>query len=152
MLLQFTQSSQPELDVARLRDQAQRYFDTEIVIEASDASLGTTLSLATPRYGSGRFRLRLRPADTTDFARLDGAEAANQSHGMAALGRRCPWVWEVTAEADSEPALIYFFGAMLASVALGPLLPDDASGLYGVRSARERAAREERTPRATKLD
>ncbi|HEU5077058.1 MAG TPA: hypothetical protein VFU02_22865, partial [Polyangiaceae bacterium] len=61
---------------------------------------------------------------------------ANQSHGMAGLGERCASVWAVTPAPETSQAACFQFGALLASVALGPWLPPDGSGLYGVRSAR----------------
>jgi hypothetical protein len=55
------------------------------------------------------------------------------------LAARCPAVWIVTPEAEVQGSAELQLSALLASVALGPVLPDDESTLYGVRGAMERA-------------
>ena len=60
---------------------------------------------------------------------------------MSTLAERCPTVWEVSSVGvDSELARLNLCG-ILASVALGPVLPDDGATLYGVRGAMERACK-----------
>jgi hypothetical protein len=86
--------------------------------------------------GESSFEIHARFTDATDRARLAPAELANQSYGMAGLGERCLCVWQVTPAPGTSRAACFQFGARLASVALGPWLPPDGSGLYGVRSAR----------------
>ena len=141
--LQFAQGPSGSLPLAALALAASRHFSAEL--EVSTAAAPTTahgptlVTLRTTRFGDASFTLTPRPATDPDYARLDAAERQNQSSGMADLGRRCPGVWEVAPLADSGPAICYYFGAVLASVALGPLLPNDESGLYGIRSARLKA-------------
>jgi hypothetical protein len=60
---------------------------------------------------------------------------------MATLAARCPTVWLIDeCEPRSQAALLNLC-AILASVALGPVLPDDDSTLFGVRGAMERVAK-----------
>lgn len=133
-------SQKPFLDPEALVRQAARHFDCDLVFDTSARegdSLGLCLSRAAPFDGT--FRVRCRPARAADQIGLDAAEAANGSFGMADLARRCGHVWELAVESGTSSASAYFMGAILASVALGPLLPGDRSGLFGVRSCRLRA-------------
>jgi hypothetical protein len=136
MFLQFVQQPTPCLELDRLVGQASRYFSAELEVVSQD----TNGCQATLRLKQGNvtasFELHARLADASDRARLQPAELANQSYGMAGLGERCTCVWEVTPAPDTPRAACFQFGALLASIALGPLLPPDGSGLYGVRSAR----------------
>ena len=58
---------------------------------------------------------------------------------MAQLAARCRALWVVTAESEISGSAELQLSALLASVALGPVLPEDESTLYGVRGAMERA-------------
>ena len=136
MFLQFVQQSLPRLELERLVAQASRYFSAELeVVSRDDSGCQAQLRLKTLSIDA-RFELRARLATAADRARLAPAELANQSSGMAGLGERCASVWEVTPAPDTSLADCFQFGALLASIALGPWLPPDGSGLYGVRSAR----------------
>ncbi len=60
---------------------------------------------------------------------------------MSSLAERCHTIWEVESlGTDSELARLNLCG-ILASVGLGPVLPDDGSTLYGVRGSMERVDR-----------
>ena len=137
MFLQFVQQPAPQLEIERLVAQASRYFSAELQVVAHDAATHqATLRFRTTIDGESSFELHARLTDDADRARLAPAELANQSYGMAGLGERCQCVWQVTPAPGTSPAACFQFGALLASVALGPWLPPDGSGLYGVRSAR----------------
>jgi hypothetical protein len=60
---------------------------------------------------------------------------------MAALARRCASVWQVEPQAPESEAATHNLCAIMASVALGPVLPPDDSTLFGVRGAMERVER-----------
>lgn len=136
MFLQFVQQPAPRLELERLVGQASRYFSAELEIVAQEVSgCRATLRLRSTD-GEDTFELHARFANESDRARLQPAELANQSYGMAGLGERCLCVWEVTPAPDTTRAACFQFGALLASIALGPFLPPDGSGLFGVRSAR----------------
>jgi len=137
IFLQFVQQPAPQIEVERLVAQASRYFSAELEIVSRDAATSqATLRFRTALDGESSFELHARVTDDADRARLAPAELANHSYGMAGLGERCVCVWQVTPAAGTSPAACFQFGALLASVALGPWLPPDGSGLYGVRSAR----------------
>jgi hypothetical protein len=134
--LQFVQQLEPRLELERLASQASRYFDANLR-PVGDASRSDQAKVSmTTALGSSVFTLHARRADPHDYQRLPRAELANDSHGMAALGQRCGCVWEVVPEPGVSASACLHFGALLASIALGPLLPPDDSGLFGVRSAR----------------
>ena len=90
--------------------------------------------------------LSARPATPLDLERARAAEERGRAGGMSDLAARCPTVWVVTFEGEPPPALGLEFCALLASVALGPILPEDGSTLLGVRSARTRAEAARRAP------
>lgn len=136
MFLQFVQQPAPRLELERLVSQAARYFSSELQVVAQDATGCQATLRMLSRDGDSTFELRARLAHASDRTRLHPAELANQSYGMAGLGERCTCVWEVTPAPDTPRATCFQFGALLASIALGPWLPPDGSGLYGVRSAR----------------
>lgn len=138
MFLQFVQQDEPQIDLDGLARGAERHFDAKLSPGAV-SPLGVRVQFASQPYGTVTFTLRARAATESDYARLEPAERANQSHGMAGLGRRCTSLWEVIPDPGTSSAACFYFGAVLASVALGPLLPPDGAGLYGVRSARVRA-------------
>lgn len=137
MYLQFVQQPAPRLELERLQQQAARHFAAEFeVLSARDDGLVAQVALTTSRLGRASFTLRARSATGADFDALGPAERANHSHGMANLGQRCASLWQIEPDPGVSRAACLFFGALTASIALGPLLPPDRSGLYGVRSAR----------------
>jgi len=58
---------------------------------------------------------------------------------MSLLAARCPAIWDIEPEAEVTDTAELQLSALLASVALGPVMPSDQSTLYGVRGAMERA-------------
>jgi hypothetical protein len=134
---------------------ADRFFRTKLGISAEkryrDAApahdvAGVVLAPSVPFRDAGGPTARLvyaRPAEPTD---LDAAEAADIRRGLgglAALARRCRYVYLVEAEPDaggtsaSDRAGL-LLAAILASVVLGPILTPGAEEIFGVKSARER--------------
>lgn len=85
------------------------------------------------RLGDATARVQRRDSTEEDWNDARAAEAAGKSAGMSALARRCETVWCV--ELEGSEAWGYGLVAVLASVALGPALPDDGSRLMGTRSA-----------------
>jgi hypothetical protein len=122
----------PELDLPRLLGAARTHFSADLEV------------LKAHGY-SGDFEVRLRRVSTEDQRAAEHAELAGKAAGMAGLARRCANVWEVRASESApawfeDPALLNLC-AILASVALGPVLPVDLSTLFGVRGAMERVER-----------
>ena len=108
----------------------------------SAAGARVTVELSSSEHGyDGRFSIQSRRTSEHDLADARDAEQRGQAAGMAALAERCPTIWEVEPLAeDSELARLNLCG-ILASVALGPVLPDDGSTLFGVRGSMERVER-----------
>jgi len=76
-----------------------------------------------------------------DLAEARAAEDRSGKWGMSQLAERCPSAWELEPEAGTPLAGELVVAALLASIALGPILPEDGSGLFGVRTAMQRAER-----------
>jgi hypothetical protein len=57
--------------------------------------------------------------------------------GLADLAARCPQVWLVERE-EPEDLVALRLAAILAGVALGPILSPGAGELFGPKTARER--------------
>jgi len=144
-------SQEPDLVAAlpKLLAHARRFFAVELeVLSASAlerpdlAQAVVSLRLESARYpGRGTFRIESRPTTDADRKAAEGAEARGKAGGMALLAARCRVLWVITAEGDASGSAELQLSALLASVALGPVLPGDESTLYGVRGAMERAER-----------
>jgi hypothetical protein len=142
-------SQQPDLVAAlpQLLAHARRFFAAELdVLSASSAARAdltsalVTVRLESARYpGSGTFQIQSRPSTDEDRAAAERAEARGKAGGMAALAGRCSGVWTLLPEGEVSGSAELQLSALLASVALGPALPEDESTLYGVRGAMERA-------------
>ncbi len=142
-------SQQPDLVAAlpQLLAHARRFFAAELDVLASsppqrpEPSLAqVTLRVESARYpGSGTFQIQARAATAEDRAAAERAEARGKAGGMAQLAARCPVVWVIAHDGEVTGSAELQLSALLASVALGPVLPADESTLYGVRGAMERA-------------
>jgi hypothetical protein len=138
-------SQEPSLMGAlpKLLAHARRFFAAEIEV-LSGSPPGSThgevrLRFEAHRYaGAGTFSVTSRPTSDDDRFAAEAAEARGNAGGMALLAARCAAVWDVRAEQATGSAELQL-AALLASVALGPVLPEDGSTLYGVRGAMERA-------------
>lgn len=142
-------SQQPDLVLAlpQLLAHARRFFAAEVTVlsaspaeRAVPAEAHVTLRLESARYpGHGTFRIEARPNRETDRLAAEAAELRGRAGGMAQLAARCGSVWVLAAEGETAGTAELQLSALLASVALGPVLPSDESTLYGVRGAMERA-------------
>lgn len=142
-------SQQPDLVAAlpQLLAHAHRFFAAELdVLSASSAerpelaSALVSLRIESARYpGDGTFRIESRGTTDEDRAAAERAEARGRAGGMAQLAARCAVVWVVTRDGEVTGSAELQLSALLASVALGPVMPEDESTLYGVRGAMERA-------------
>jgi hypothetical protein len=139
----FTQRQQLALDLPELLRATQRYFDVTLDIEARAETNGAgdlvTVRVRSALHGyEGVLTIESRKTRAEDLIEARAAEVRGRAAGMAGLAERCPNVWEVhSIGTDSELARLNLCG-ILASVALGPVLPDDGATLYGVRGAMER--------------
>ena len=127
----FAQTEAPVVPFDALRANAKRYFRLELsLLEQSGPSVLLGLDGET-------FRVMASPTTPDDLARAREAETAGSAAGMATLAERCRHVWRL--ETDAPESATLRLAAILASVALGPVLPPDGSTLFGVRGAMERA-------------
>lgn len=142
-------SQQPDLVAAlpQLLQHARRFFAASVdVLGASPPERAELLTafvsvrFASARYpGEGQFRIESRATTADDRFTAEAAEARGKAGGMALLAARCAAVWTLLPEGDPSGSAELQLSALLASVALGPVLPSDESTLYGVRGAMERA-------------
>lgn len=117
------------------------HFDGALVTTAGepDPETESVRLVYTARGHTAEFRIESRPSTPDDVRRARGAEREARGAGLADLAARCQVMWAVTPLREAPEWLVVEFCAVLASVALGPILPRDAPGLLGVRSARERS-------------
>jgi hypothetical protein len=142
----FTQTPEGGIDPALLVRTATRHFEASVEILSADApsapgagSPRVGLRLVSARRGfSQEFTIHTRTATAEDWAAARRAEAAGRSAGMSTLAERCRFIWVITPDSESPAMALLNLCAVLASAALGPVLPPDESALFGVRGAMER--------------
>lgn len=137
--LVFAQTDDATLPVEQLIVQARAHFDGQL--SAAPAAVSAAILFSYRAQGnSGDFSVTSCPSLAPDVARAREADRIAPSGGLADLAARCKRVW--TVEPLNQPAewLVLDFLALLASVALGPILPSEEHVLLGVRSARERSS------------
>jgi hypothetical protein len=149
-------SQQPDLVAAlpKLVQHARRFFAAELDVlgasppDRAEPIVGfVKLRFESGRYpGRGDFRIESRANTNDDRYAADAAELAGKAGGMALLAARCEAVWTLIPESDALGSAELQLSALLASVALGPVLPADGSTLYGVRGAMERAEKDATRP------
>ena len=143
----FSQKTDLVAALPQLLQHARRFFAAELdVLGASPPERAeplegfVRLSFESARYpAKGQFRIESRAATTDDHFAAEAAEARGRAGGMSLLAARCPAVWTLLPEGEASGSAELQLSALLASVALGPVLPTDESTLYGVRGAMERA-------------
>jgi hypothetical protein len=139
----FSQRAELSLDLAELLRATRRYFDATLEIQSrtdqEDSGEIVQVLLRSDKHGyDGVFTIQSRRTAAADLQDARAAELRGRAAGMSQLAERCPTIWDVrTLGTDAELAILNLCG-ILASVALGPVLPDDCATLYGVRGAMER--------------
>ena len=148
----FTQRADLTIDLAELVRAAHRYFEATVEVASRNVESRSEAStrpgdrveilIRSEQHGyEGRLSIQSRRTSPHDLEDAREAEQRGRAAGMAALAERCPTLWEVESVGeDNELARLNLCG-ILASVALGPVLPDDGATLYGVRGAMERVDR-----------
>jgi hypothetical protein len=148
----FSQRDQLTLDLPELLRATLRFFDASLEVQSrAQSASGDSVQvfLRCDKYGyEGTFNIQSRKTASEDLLAARAAEHRGRAAGMSTLAERCPTIWEVSSlGVDSELARLNLCG-ILASVALGPVLPDDGATLYGVRGAMERVEKLLRTSQA----
>lgn len=146
----FAQAPDGRLDLARLVQNAGRFFNASLDIldeqgfdPAGPPSESTTVTLALRSElhdTSGVFRVTTRRQTRDDVLEAQAAETRGSAAGMAGLAARCGFVWLVEPQGEVSDKSVLHLCGLLASVALGPVMPPDRATLYGVRGAMERVA------------
>lgn len=139
--LVFSQSQDGLIDFAQLGNYASRFFAAEIEVlggtPAGDRPKEARISF---RSKQGRFdavfKITTRRVEREDLRAAREAEARGNAQGMGALAERCKFVWEMEVPEGVSTGAVHLLCAVLASVALGPVLPPDRQTLFGVRGAR----------------
>jgi hypothetical protein len=142
----FTQTPEGGIDPALLVRTATRHFEASLEIlsaeEPATPGAGSTrvgLRLSSTRRGfSQDFMILSRAVTTEDWAAARRAEERGRSAGMSSLAERCRFIWVISSESEAQGCALLNLCAVLASAALGPVLPPDESALFGVRGAMER--------------
>ena len=143
----FAQREQLTLDLPELLRATRNYFDATLSVlsrrdPAPDGRDYVEVLLHSEKHGyEGRLSIHSRWASEHDRADARDAEQRGRAAGMASLAARCPTIWDVAPIGQESELARLNLCAILASVALGPVLPDDGSTLYGVRGAMERVDR-----------
>jgi hypothetical protein len=139
----FAQRDDSSIDLPELLGATRRFFDVTLDVQArSEKGDRVELLLHSERHGyEGRFAIRARAVTKFDLLDARAAEESGRASGMSSLAERCRTVWEVESMDDASELASHNLCGILASVGLGPVLPDDGSTLYGVRGSMERLDR-----------
>lgn len=139
----YAQRTDAALDMSALKTHAARFFGAKLGL-TTPKDYGKTpplfdaanVVLASDDGRTSGTRLCFgRPADERDRAVADAAERAQNTYGMALLAARCPTIWLVSHDTESDRVALTI-AAILASVLLGPILSPSGDELFGVRTAR----------------
>jgi len=144
--LVFAQRADARIDIAGWNAQAERFFSTRLGLtedkrypagHAAPLADGARFVIAPQGEPPGIRSAHARPRDPEDLALAAAADerAGIGGTGLALVARRCPTVWLVSRELDSDP-LALRLAAILASVLLGPVLDVRVPELFGVKTAR----------------
>lgn len=139
----FAQQAELAIDLPALLSATRRFFEATLDVQ-SRSDTGDQIEVllkCEERAYEGRLQIRSRRVLEADLADARLAEERGRSAGMAGLAQRCQIVWEIQSVGESSPIALLNLCAILASVGLGPVLPDDLSSLYGVRGSMERVER-----------
>jgi hypothetical protein len=138
----FSQFENVEFPVETLRVQAARFFRIEL---AATVEKNYALEATAVREDAIQLLVAEGGVTTTHFvfgtandAASIGAAAlaeAGVGSGLAMLAARCPTRWLVATD-DPRERRALLLAAVLASVALGPILLPQNAGLIGVKGAR----------------
>jgi hypothetical protein len=139
----FAQQAELEIDLPALLNATRRFFDATLDVQSrSEAGDQVEVLLRCEKHDyQGRLQIRSRRVLDADLADARVAEERGRAAGMAGLAARCRVIWEVQSLGDDSALARLNLCGILASVGLGPVLPDDLSTLYGVRGSMERVQR-----------
>lgn len=134
MYLVFAQAAGAAVDPGAWDAQARRFFAP---LQVRAATEGWVVLVRGDTEDERTIQVRPR---TDDDLRLADVAEARRGGGLGLLARRCPAVFVVGRRSGDDRAALEL-AAVVASVALGPILDPDVPELLGVKTARERLAR-----------
>lgn len=142
----FAQQKAARIELGAWENHAARFFQTRLGLTADKRYEGASgpredcaRVVLFPAGGSPETRFCYgRPRTDQDLAAAERADRAGS--GMAPLAARCGYVWLVVGEGQGPDRAALRLAAIIASVALGPILTPDGSAIFGVKTAKERLA------------
>jgi hypothetical protein len=144
--LVFSQRDDTRPDGATWDAQARRFFGASLTVRLGESEAlsdgGARIAVTPEGAPQAERNVRARRATDADYALARDAEVRMSGGGLGSLARRCPVVWEVEREADSDPDALRV-AAVLASVLLGPIVDARGPDIFGVKTAREKLSRAE---------
>jgi hypothetical protein len=142
--LVFSQRDDTRPDGATWDTQARRFFGASLTVRAGVSEAvrdgGARIAVTPEGAPQAERNVRARTATEADYALARDAEVRMSGGGLGLLARRCPIVWEVEREADSDPDALRV-AAVLASVLLGPIVDARGPEIFGVKTARQKLER-----------
>jgi hypothetical protein len=146
-LLIFARHAETSVDLARLLQNAARVFEPDIRVQQlgpGQLSGGFFAGVRVMMKGrrddwTASFACRVRRATVTDLAAAREADARAREYMLSLLAEDCPLIWELDPEPPAQEKATALMAALVASAALGPVMAEDGSQLFGVRTALERA-------------
>jgi hypothetical protein len=140
----FAQRKDSRLEADLWRRHASQFFATRIdfpVLKqylfdppASDAA---EVTIASPTRPEAKRLCFARPRTDDDLLVAEDLDRRAGSNGLGLLARRCPTVWLVCIEEETDDAALQI-AAIVASVVLGPIVSPGGTELFGVRTARSK--------------
>jgi hypothetical protein len=138
--LVFSQGDDTRPDGATWDAQARRFFGARLTVRVGVSDGGARIAVTPEGAPQSERNVRARRATEADYALACDAEVRMSGGGLGLLARRCPIVWEVEREADSDPDALRV-AAVLASVLLGPIVDARGPEIFGVKTARQKLER-----------
>jgi hypothetical protein len=143
----FARHGEASVDLGRRLQNAARAFEPDVRVQRIDRGqlagrfcAGVRVAMNSPRDDwTASFELRVRHATAVDLAAAREADARSQHFGMSLLAENCSLIWELEPAPQAQQKPVELMVALAASAALGPVLSEDGSELFGVRTALERA-------------
>jgi hypothetical protein len=136
----FAQQSDARIAIDDWRRHAERFLSTRIGLtvdkgygERPPRTDAARVVVVPPGAPSETRLLWGRPRTDDD---IDAAEDADGGGGLALLAKRCGQVWMVECERDEDPVALRL-AAIVAGVALGPILSPGGKRLFGPKTARQ---------------
>jgi len=145
--LVFCSLPQAQIDEPLVLSHGEKYFSASLSVvsqrtqkSGKKATQELRIAYKTRKGFEAAYTLISRPVTPADRKKIREAETNGQVPGLGRLAHDCPWVWQVEDGLEEiQPETIQFC-ALLATVALGPIVPPHLDTVLSVRTARDLAA------------